>query len=121
MKMPLFLLVLVLSLAACASRIMEGYVGQDLTSVIGRYGPPMNVYDLPDGRRAFQWEINSTVLVPTTTNMSVVQSGWLTTGTAVTSGGGAFSNRCIYTLYAQPQGTNHWTIVGFERPRLGCE
>ena len=55
-----------LSLAGCASTIMEGYVSRDISSVIANYGPPANTFDLPNGQRAFQWEIIDTSYIPET-------------------------------------------------------
>ncbi len=42
--------VLLVALAGCASQIMEGYVGRDITDVMIDYGRPSNVIELPDGR-----------------------------------------------------------------------
>lgn len=107
-------------LAGCASQIMGGYVGRDVTDVMVRYGPPVAAFDMPDGRRAFQWEIGSTFSVPTTTSYTAVQSGPLVTGSATTTGG-TYSSRCRYTLFATEQGSGQWTVVGFQRPNFMCE
>jgi hypothetical protein len=34
---------------------MKSYVGQDIRDVELAYGPPSNVIDLREGRRAYQW------------------------------------------------------------------
>ena len=54
-----------LSLSACASQIMQGYVGKPIQSAMVDYGPPVNAFDMGDGRRAFQWVMNQTYIMPT--------------------------------------------------------
>lgn len=44
-----------LSLAACVSQEMAGYVGKDITEVFMTQGRPVDEFDLPDGNRAFQF------------------------------------------------------------------
>lgn len=56
-----------LGLTSCATNIMEGFVGQPLQAGIARYGPPEVVFDMPDGRRAFQWRMESETVTPRTT------------------------------------------------------
>lgn len=60
------MVVIALVLSGCASSIVEGYVGQDITSVAIQHGLPANVFDLPDGRTAFQRNITSSYAVPAT-------------------------------------------------------
>ena len=100
---------------------MQNFVGKDVSQVVAQYGPPVNVYDAPDGRKAFQWQLNSAVVMPNTTTYNAYNNGNMTTGTATTSGGYLGTNTCFYTLYAVPAGENRWTVTGFEPPRLACE
>ena len=60
-----FLLVI---LSGCASQIMQRYIGQDAREVVVDYGPPANAMDMGDGRRAFQWVMDSSYTTPTTTS-----------------------------------------------------
>ena len=39
------------ALSACATDIMQGYVGKSVQEPILDYGPPTNVVELDDGRR----------------------------------------------------------------------
>ncbi len=110
-----------LVVASCASAIMEGFVGKDLREVQLEYGPPINAFEMPDGRTAFQWRFDSTTMMPMTTSYSGVASGNWVTGTATTYGGGVFSTPCFYTLFGTPNSNDSYTIVGFQRPKLDCE
>lgn len=107
-------------LAGCASQIMGSYVGRDVTDVMLDYGPPAASFDMPDGRRAFQWNIDNTFYVPTTTSYTAVQSGGLVTGSATTTGG-TYSNQCSYTFFAREEQPETWTVVDFHRPKSMCE
>ena len=66
------LLAVVLSVGACASAIMQSYMGKPLQVVMLDYGPPANAFDMPDGSRAFQWVITSTYTTPMTVTSEVV-------------------------------------------------
>lgn len=118
MKKLLFALFLV---AGCASQIMDGFVGQNVNQVMIKYGPPVNVFDVGDGRRAFQWRVDESLIIPQTTNYNAYTTGNFTTGTAVTTGGYLGSHTCFYTLYAKQNKPNSWIVVGFEKPNLFCE
>lgn len=107
--MRFLMLPVLLTLAACASQVMEGFVGKDVTEVQLQYGPPVAVLDMPDGRKAFQWRFDSTTMMPMTTTYSGVTSGNWTTATAYTSGGGIFSTPCFYTLFAKPNANKSYT------------
>lgn len=122
MKSRCLLLSLILPglLAGCSADIMRSYVGRTPEDVMARYGPPVNVRDLPDGRRMYQW-----MEVETTT------SG----GTATTTEDGGRRDRprsrteyspttteekrCFYTLYAHRTDSG-WRIDDFRKPQLGC-
>lgn len=109
------------SLSACASDIMGSMVGQDVTQVMAKYGPPVNSFDTPDGRKAFQWRMENSIIMPTTTTANVYGFGNYATGTATTTGGYLGNQVCFYTLYAQPAPGGRMTVVGFEPPNAMCE
>lgn len=104
---------------------MDNLVGQPLQIGMARYGPPSVVFDMPDGRRAFQWEMTSTGVTPRTTvtnanfyaphgafaNMNATQTAY---------GGNVVQRTCRYTMYAVQHGET-WVFSGFEKPSLGCE
>lgn len=108
-------------LAGCASQIMQGYVGKDITEVVLDRGPPAAAFDLPNGQRAFQWRVDSVTMMPTTTTVNGYGSGSWYTATAVQSGGGIVGSTCIYTLFGQRNAQKSYTITGFRQPTLDCE
>lgn len=124
----LVLAAVVWALCGCAADIMKDFVGKDISTVIAQRGPPSASFDMPDGRKAFQWTIDSSYVMPTYT--TVTGSGYGTaygntlvtnsTATAMTSGGGMLSQRCFYTLYGQKNQSNSYTVVGFEPPIPAC-
>lgn len=54
MKALLSILAL-LVLSGCVSTHMKKYIGKDARYIQVEDGPPVHVFDLPDGRRAFQY------------------------------------------------------------------
>ena len=115
-----------LALVGCASQILNSYVGKDVRQAVVKYGPPANALDMGDGRRAFQWVMNSSYTTPVnaTTTGTVNSSGptaWYTSNTLIT-GGQTFSYRCVYTLYAKwEEARQGWIGVGYETPNIMCQ
>lgn len=119
-------LALALALAAvagCASTAMKKYVGGSVSEAYLAYGPPEQVFDLPDGRRAFQfyWGGGSGV-VPANVNTTVRPTGFgsyhvTTTGTPAMA---YESKGCLVTLIARPVG-NDFVVEEYRIPqRLVC-
>ena len=109
-------------LAGCASQILESYVGNSITEQMLDYGRPAAVFDLPDGRRAFQWSVTSSGSIPiTNTSYSTVSGpvGWANVTTTSTSYQ-PFEQTCLYTLFGKPQGDD-WIVTGFRQPTVWCE
>lgn len=111
----------VLALAGCASQIMEGYLGKDITEVAMDRGAPEGVMDLPDGRRAFMWQTTESMAMPATTTYNVSGYGNWASGSATTTGGGVSSWECTYTLIGQRNSQGSYTVVDFRKPSLMCE
>lgn len=110
-----------LFVAGCASSIMQSYVGKDVTEAAMDYGPPAGVMDLPDGRRAFMWNMTQSMTTPQTTNYSANAYGNWITGTATTYGGGTSTWQCTYTLIGQKNSKGSYTITSFRAPSMACE
>lgn len=108
-------------LAGCASEIMRGYVGQDITEVILDRGPPVAVFEMPDGRIAFQWQTTTGMVMPGYTSYSGYNYGNYVSGTAFTSGGSVYNYTCTYTFFGAPNSQGSHTIIGFEPPDPMCE
>ena len=126
MKRKISILFVLVLLSGCASQIMQGFVGKDMREVMLEYGPPANAFDMGDGRRAFQWAINSSYTTPsyaTTTGTvnTVGASSWVNSNTVI-HGGQTVNSKCIYTMFGTwSESRKGWDIVGFKQPRLDCE
>lgn len=113
-------------LSGCASNIMKGYVGKPLQTAMVQYGPPTTAFDMPDGRRAFQWVMSSTFIMPTTqtTTGTITPMGNSAMWTQNTQiyGGGPVTSKCAYTLIAQWSEASHaWMVESYAKPSLACE
>ncbi len=117
--LPVFLLAVVLS--GCASKEMKTYIDRDITAVIARHGQPTTEFDLPDGRRAFQWEMVDTDYIPDSVEWKEENTDSGQRGEVHHSGGYTSTSVCYYTFYTKPYGKNGWRVVGFEKPRFECE
>ncbi len=115
------LLFIVALIAGCATTIMEGYVGKPITEVVLDYGPPVNFLDIEQGRRAFQWRIDSSGYIPMTTpsNGSIYGAGGYASYTSTTTTYVPYEQSCLYTMTATWSGET-WVVDGFRQPRLGC-
>ncbi len=109
-------------LAGCASQILESYVGKSIQEPILDYGPPTNIVELEDGRRAYQWRIDSSGYIPISTPTIATSSGpyGVTTTTVNSSTLVPFSEQCLYTLTATEKGSR-WIVDGFRKPSFACE
>lgn len=119
--MRAFLIASALLVSACASQIMEGYVGRDITDAILDYGPPAYAMDMPDGTKAFQWKMTSSGVTPAYTTLNTNYYGNSAFTTATTSGGIPYTSTCVYTLFGTKNANSSYTITGFKKPNLMCE
>jgi hypothetical protein len=114
------------ALAGCASSTMKSYVGHNVADVALDYGPPVNAFDTPDGRRAFQWRLDfEHVPLPTYANSDAQvtrygEMAWIKTRTPI-YGGQPISGRCVYTLFGAWNATAQgWMIHEYRRPNYLC-
>jgi hypothetical protein len=145
MKKTHYFAVVIAFLTGCASMTMKGYVGQTVADVIGEYGMPSTAFDMPDGTRAFVWQMGmsstyggstqTTGTYSSTTTASASAYGNNASGVANTSGNifaetytaptFTVSSKCAYMLYAKKSmeidSPAAWVITGFKKPRLECE
>ncbi|MGN7870957.1 hypothetical protein [Paracoccus sp. 22332] len=115
-----FAIVFAFFLSGCASQIMQSYLGKDITEAAMDYGVPDATMDLPDGRRAFMWQMTQNIAMPQTTTYNATATGNWVNGTATTSGGIA-SQTCNYTLIGQRNSKGSYTVVDFRKPSMMCE
>ena len=97
-----------MALTGCVSTAMKAHVGKSISEALFSYGKPENVFDLPDGRRAFQfrWGGGSAIL-PGQSNSTITPYG---SGYAVntTSSPATLldSPGCLVTLITKPTGSD---------------
>ena len=120
-----FLAASILTLSGCATHIMKGYIGLDIREVVVDKGAPNNVFDMGDGRRAFQWvETDSYTTPPTVTTTSYTQnigSYSYTTSDSVVTPGQTSTWTCVYTMFAEwDEARKGWIVVDFKKPELMC-
>ncbi|MCA1335566.1 hypothetical protein [Pseudooceanicola marinus] len=112
----------VLLMTGCASSIMESYVGKSIQEPILDYGPPSHVMDISANRRAFQWSMTNSGVIPITTptTTTVYGNGGYATAYSQSTTYVPHSNQCVYTLTAIKQGDDY-IVDGFRKPTLMCE
>jgi hypothetical protein len=111
------ILVIAACLAGCAGR--EGMlvahdrppVGAPIDQAIANNGPPSSQWDLPDGRRAYQWQQSSVS----------ARVGVNRAKDTVVAGSQSSQTTCFYTLYTRQDDKGLWTVVGAEQTRPGCD
>lgn len=117
-----------LLLAGCASQMMKEYVGKDIQDVMVDYGKPNNAFDMPDGRRAFQWvkedEYQTPTYIDSSEKTKTGRSGsksWTSSNTVIDHGQTVHS-KCIYTFFGVwDELRKTWVITGFKKPSFECE
>lgn len=111
-----------LLLVGCTSQIMAGYIGKSIKEPMLDYGPPINIIELDDNRRAYQWNIVSSGAIPITTPSSTTAygpTGYTTVNTTNTTYI-PYSDSCIYTLTAKKSGDDY-IVDGFRKTSVLCE
>lgn len=110
-----------LLVSGCATAIMESYVGKPVTEVVLDYGPPVNFLDVGPDRRAFQWQIDSSGVMPVTSQSTgnIFGPGGYASYGGTTTSYVPYQQSCLYTMMASWSG-NDWIIDSFRQPRLGC-
>ena len=116
----------IIGLSGCASKILKSYVGQDVRKVMLVYGKPSSIFNMGNGKRAFQWKNHSSYVMPTYTNTSGYLSRYGSYATynayTTTTGGQVVNSSCVYTLFAKwSKRRKAWTVTGFQKPSLSCE
>ena len=122
--MSIFFIALSITMIGCASTHMKQYMGLDIREVVIDAGPPINAFDMGDGRRAFQFRWGGgTYAVPQTTTLtgsatSIGNSAWYS-GTAITTGGGIIrSEGCIITYLASwDKNRKAWIVTEYRIPK----
>ena len=86
----------------------KGPVGRRLEDVMALNGPPSQQWDMPDGRKAYQWQSSSISATVAPAGKGEIRSG------------GVSQTTCFYTLYGRADAKGVVKVVGAEEPRPGC-
>ncbi len=112
------------ALTACASTHMKQYISQDIREVVLDSGPPINVFDLTDGKRAFQfrWGGGSYVVPTHTTTTGVVtavgNNAWYSSSSLTTGGGVISSEGCIISyITSWDEARDAWIVTNYRIPK----
>lgn len=124
----ILLAAVVLATSGCVSTHMKKFMGRDVRYIEIDDGAPVKVFDLPDGRRAFQylWGGGHYVVpktVSTQGQMQLVGDKAYYTEQRIESGGYVVDNPgCLITYLAEWNASNKgWIVVGISYPkRLVC-
>lgn len=127
---PILCVLSVLLLTACASQILQEYVGNPVQTVMLDYGPPVNAFDMPDKSRVFQWSMTQSYTTPiqvstygtgTAVGTGNFATGWMNNNSIIT-GGQTFTDTCIYSLFTKwNKEEKTWYVTGFKPPNIMCE
>ena len=116
------------TLTSCVSTHMKKFVGRDARFVAVESGPPVNVFDMPDGRRAFQYYWGGgTYVVPQTTRAQgyarlVGDTVYYTSQKITTSVFVVDNPGCLITHFAEwDSASRGWIVKDISYPkRLVC-
>ena len=114
----------VLLVVGCASTAAKQYVGQSIEEAYFELGPPENVIDLVDGRRAFQFYWGGGEYMTPARATSTIRPGYngsATVDTVMTPAQVYSSKGCLITLIADGSDEAGWIVREWRIPdRLVC-
>ena len=117
MRKVLAAAIAVVALGGCVSTTMKQSVGLPIEEAYMRHGRPVNEFDLPDGRRAFQFRVGGgTATLPQYGTATATTVGATTTVSTMTTPGMVHSEGCLTTLIAAKRGTG-WVVEESRVPK----
>ncbi len=84
-------------------------IGHPLDEIVAINGPPSQQWDMPDGRRGYQWQSSSI----SATVAPAARKGEIRAA-------GVSRTTCYYTLYARPDDKGVVKVVAADDPGPGC-
>ncbi|MDO5757285.1 MAG: hypothetical protein Q4P24_07185 [Rhodobacterales bacterium] len=114
----------VAALTGCAQPVLDKYMGRSIVDPMLDFGKPDEVFDLAEGQRAFQWQVEKYGIRPSPrpvigVGIGVGGGGWGNVTTVGTSYE-PFITSCRYTLIGTPRGED-WIVTGQRKPAPGCQ
>jgi hypothetical protein len=128
-KTSLFLLT-ALFISGCAVKhdTLQAYVGEDIQKVVADIGYPKVAYDMEEGRRDFQWIMESS-----TVHSYEISIGALTEPEkqfdpdikleSITPmfDSKAMTSECLLTMMTRwDKDTKSWVVIDYQQPTSGC-
>ena len=111
---------IVLFVTGCVSSHMKQYIGKDISYVMIDSGKPVNVFDMPNGLKAYQfyWGGGDFVVPQTTTTQGSINSFGQFSSTTTTTPGGVYSSKgCLITYFTkEDKKTKRWIVVDISYP-----
>lgn len=106
----------------CVSGQMKKLVGLPIQEAAIEYGAPINVVDMPDGRRVFQFASSRTVHTPVQAQTQGSGFGNSYQANTTVYGGNPVQINCTYTFYTTwNESASTWMVTDFKAPdRLIC-
>jgi hypothetical protein len=83
-------------------------VGHRIDEFVAANGPPSQQWDLPDGRRVYQWQSSSISATVAPARKGEIKAA------------GVSQTTCYYTLYARAVAKGVVKVVAADEPRPGC-
>jgi hypothetical protein len=83
-------------------------IGHPLDEIVAINGPPSQQWDLPDGRRVYQWQSSSISATVAPARKGEIRAA------------GVSQTTCFYRLYARPDAEGEVKIVAADEPSPGC-
>ena len=116
-------LMLAVSLAGCVSTQLKRMVGLPVQEAAIEYGLPVAVFDMPDGRRVFQFSDDKTFQTPMQANTTASTYGNVYTSNTTITGGYPATIKCTHTFYTEwDEAQGAWMVTDFKMPKglVGC-
>lgn len=107
------------AMASCASTEMKTFIGKPAEEAMFAYGPPANVFDLSDGRRAYQYRWGGgAVMMPGRATSTAQSFGSITTVQTTATPAAIFESAgCLITFIARDQGGGRWVLEDYRVPK----
>ncbi|HEY4029513.1 MAG TPA: hypothetical protein VGM25_04165 [Caulobacteraceae bacterium] len=83
-------------------------IGHPVDELVAANGPPSQQWDMPDGRKGFQWQSSSISATVAPARRGEIKAA------------GVSQTTCYYTLYAKPDAQGVVKVVSADEPRPGC-
>ena len=112
-------LVFILVVGGCASTAAKSYVGKPIEEAYFELGPPENIFDLSDGRKAFQYRWGGgTYALPGQATTHVTGNLYSATARTIYTPAQVIESKgCLITLLARQNSKKSWVVEEYRIPK----